>query len=214
MLFIDTRISPPDKRWVESVTVAGNTVVHIPALECVPTGISVNLDGFDAAFVASPRAAKLLSDELAHFKGLVWAVGKATALTLRETGIPVSRVGDASGAGTFFAQLVKELDGKLPVHRLAWIAAEETTENREEMSQVYGMEIVHFPVYRTVPTHPDFQTVSTLPKPRTWLFYSGKAVQSFKAYIDGADGVELHGRSAAIAGANLLNAVIKPIAPE
>jgi len=211
MLFIDTRISPPDERWVESVALAGNRVAHIPALECIPTGISVNLDGFDAAFVASPRAANLSSGGLSHFNGLVWAVGATTAETLRKKGIQVSRVGDASGAGTFFAQLKQEFEGRLPVRRVAWISAEETIENRDELSRVSGIEIVHFPVYRTVPTHPGFQTVSALPKPRTWLFYSGKAVRSFKAYIDSTDCVELHGRSAAQAGASILNAVIKPI---
>jgi uroporphyrinogen-III synthase len=148
------------------------------------------------------------------FSGKVWAVGKGTARTLIDDNIVVEFSGDGSGAAVFFAKIAGECGGTFPVHKLAWISAEETAENRDNLSRLYGCEITHFPVYKTVDAHPDWDVIDTLPGPRTWLFYSAKAFRSFEAHIATADIVELHGGSAARAGADILNAVIRTIENE
>lgn len=206
MIFIDTRIDAPSAEAIAEAKARGDELLHIPALRCEPTDIPLNFDGCGAAFVASPRAAKIAARALSHFKGVVWAVGNTTAEILRSLGIPVAREGSTGGASAFFAGLRSE-DVQIP-GRIAWVSALETAENRDELSREYGCAIVHFPVYRTVPADILEDRLKCLSRPRTWLFYSGKGVTAFRRYLGPEDRVELHGKSAAKVGGDILNASI------
>ena len=206
MLFIDTRIDAPPAEAFAEAKARGDELVHIPALRCEPTCVALRLAGCGAAFAASPRAAKIAAGALLQYKGAVWAVGKTTADVLRGSGIPVAREGSTGGAAAFFAGL---RSGGIPVPgRIAWISATETAENRDGLSREYKCEIVHFPVYRTFPADISGEALESLPRPRTWLFYSGKGVAALRRYLAPEDRVELHGKSAARAGADILKASI------
>ncbi len=195
MTVIDTRIEAPSPEDVEREKSLGNRLVHLPALEMIPLERPFSLSAFDTAFVASPRAARLACESLKKWGKNVWAVGNATAAVLRGFGVNVSREGNAAGALFFFEQIA-EAYREFPAKKIAWLSALETEVSLEFLRQKYGVEIVHFPLYKTLFRKPEPEEIEALPRPRQWRFYSGKGVESLFAYIAPADEVEFTGKSA------------------
>lgn len=204
MLVIDTRITSPEEEFLKAEEAKGNSVQHLPALAFSPTGIPVDLTRFDAAFVGSSRAADIAGNILLQFKGLVFSAGEKTAKSLERMGCRVAFVGSGKGAESDLSECAK----KWHFQKLAWISAKETAADRGNISIKLSIEIVHFPVYETVATTPDEKMMESLPHPRKWLFFSGKAVKAFSRFLSPGDRVELHGASAARAGAALLDSEV------
>lgn len=192
MLVIYTKMEPPPADFVQRERAFGKSVRHVPALECRRTGIVPDLNGFDAAFVASPRAAVIAAEALAHFDGAVFAAGPGSARTLLQMGISVSAAGSGDGAEKDFPGFLK----KRPVRSVAWISARQTAADLNAIALQNAVSVEHFPVYETFPAAVDAEKLSKLERPVEWHFFSGKAVQAFKKFIREGDCVKLHGASA------------------
>ncbi len=192
MLVIYTKMEPPPADFIQRERAAGNSVWHVPALNFRRTGIVPDLEGFDAAFVASPRAAVIAAESLAHFDGAVFAAGPGSARVLLQMGISVSAAGSGNGAEKDFPEFLK----KRPVSRVAWISARETAADLRAIALQCAVSVEHFPVYETFPAAIDEGKLSKLERPVEWHFFSGKAVQAFRRFIQGGDRVKLHGASA------------------
>lgn len=192
MLVVYTKMDAPSPDFVRREEALGNLVWHVPALEFRRTGIVPDLKGFDAAFVASPRAAVIAADALAHFEGAVFAAGAGSAQVLLQRGISVSIAGSGNGAEMDFPGFLK----KFPVRRIAWISARRTAADWRAIALRCAVAIEHFPVYETFPAVVDEEKLSTLKHPVEWRFFSGMAVEAFKRFIRDEDRVTLHGASA------------------
>lgn len=192
MLVIDTKLTPPEKEFLSQETEKGNCVWHVPALECRPTGIRLEISEFDAVFIASPRAAKLAKDALSKFEGPVLAAGPGTARVLLQMGIPVADAGSGNGAEKDFPQFLK----MRKIHRIAWISAKQTAADIGAIARENTIAIEHLPIYETFPAQVDEMKMQSIEHPVEWHFYSGKGVLSLKRFVQSNDVVHLHGDSA------------------
>lgn len=192
MLVIDTRITPPTAAAILAEKSNGNEIFHLPALAYRATGISVNLSGCDAAFIGSPRAARLTENVLENFDGPVFAAGDKTAVRLLELGISVADAGSGNGIEEDFEKFLK----KRRCENFAWISAAETAVNLDFLASRFGISIRHFPVYETFPAPVDEKFLKNLEHPVAWNFYSGKGVQALIRFVQSNDVVNLFGASA------------------
>ncbi len=192
MLIIDTKLTPPSADVLAKESLAGNEVWHVPALQYRPTGIGIDLYGFDAAFLGSPRAVSLAKDALKTFSGIIFTAGNRTAQCLLQNGIPVAAAGSGNGAGEDFPGFLKIRK----VQKVAWISAAQTAADLHRIAQENSIEIRHFPVYETSPAPVDEEKFRKLMHPVAWNFYSGKAVLALKRFIQKKDVVHLFGASA------------------
>ncbi len=192
MLVIDTGMTPPSAARVSEEKVKGNELLHLPALAYRATGISVELDGRDAAFVGSPRAALLTKNVLQDFSGPVFAAGEKTAVRLLEAGIPVADAGSGNGIEDDLEKFLKKRKCK----NFAWISAAETAVDLDALAARLGISIRHFPVYETFPAPVDENFLKNLEHPVSWNFYSGKGVLALVRFVQSNDVVNLFGTSA------------------
>jgi len=195
-LLIDTRMDAPPMDWIKEQRSCGFEVLHLPALEMIPLKTNLDLNGVDVVFLASPRAARLVGSELKGFSGSIWTVGKTTAAALQSFNLKVSEVGGGEGAFFFLNSLRDCYNGKLPASVLAWISAEETAVDLSEIAAEFQVKVHHFPVYRSIFKKYDPLLKNTLPKAKTWLFYSGRALDSLASLITEGDIVQCFGKSA------------------
>lgn len=195
-LLIDTRIETPDSDWVKEQNSQGFEVLHLPALEVESLNTILDWSGVEALFLASPRAVFLAQEDLKKFNGPIWAVGPGTAKALTKIGLKATEVGDSEGAFPFLENLQSRDAGTFPISVLAWVSAEETAVDLDFTATHFQLKIRHFPVYRTVFKKYDFSYMNSLSKPRKWLFYSGRAVESFASFISSDDDVLCIGKSA------------------
>lgn len=199
MLVIDTKMTPPTGEMLAKEAQVGNEVWHVPALQYRPTGISIDLSGFDAAFLGSPRAVNLAKDVLKNFTGVVFTAGNRTAQVLLQNGIPVAAAGSENGAGKDFPHFLKIRK----VQKVAWISAAQTAADLEQVAKENSIEIQHFAVYETSAAPVDEEKFRTLEHPVAWNFYSGKAVLALKRFIRKEDLVHLYGATAEAAFKNV-----------
>lgn len=192
MIVIDTKISPPDETLVESETAKGNRVVHVPALCEVPTEIAFDLVGFEAAFVGSPRAARLAQTQLENFHGAIFCAGKKTAQIVLQWGISVAGAGAGNGIESDFERFLKFRR----LENWAWISASETSADLTALAQKFALKIRHFAVYETLPAAVDKNFLNGLEHPVCWNFYSGKGVKALREFVRKEDVVNLYGISA------------------
>lgn len=192
MIVIDTKISPPDETLIAAEAAKGNRIVHVPALRYETTGISVNLAGFEAAFIGSPRAARLVQMKLENFRGALFCAGSKTAQLILQWGIPVAFAGAGNGIEADFESFLKIRK----VKNLAWISASETSANIEEIGKKFSLSVRHFAVYETQPAEVDEVFLNGLEHPVCWNFYSGKGVKALRKFVRKNDLVNLYGISA------------------
>lgn len=194
MVWVETGLEPPKPEVFELAAKEGAKVVHVPALEVVNLELEFSLEGFDAAFVGSPRAATLVAQKLSDFEGEVFAAGSGTAAALARAGICASKVGGGNGA----FEMLKELAAvsALP-QKIAWLSAKETAVNLEELAKEFGLEISHFAVYETLASRGLGPELAGLPAPRKFLLRSGKAVHAVRAFLCAGDECVPFGKSAA-----------------
>lgn len=192
MLVIYTKMDAPPTDFIQREKANGNIVWHVPALEFRRTGIVPDLEGFDAAFVASPRVAAIAAEALTRFEGVVFAAGAGSAQALLQRGVPVSSAGSGNGAEKDFPEFLK----RFPVHRIAWISAKRTAADWRAIALRCAVSIEHFPVYETFPAAIDEERLSSLEHPVEWHFFSGMGVEALKRFVHGEDCVKLHGASA------------------
>lgn len=193
MVVVETGIEPPKPEVFALALEAGAEVAHVPALEVVNLELEFSLEGFDAAFVGSPRAAALALPELAKFAGEIFAPGQGTAKVLSRAGLGVSRVGSGAGAFEMFREAAAS--GELP-KKIAWLSAQETAADLNELAQKFGMEVSHFALYRTLPSGKLAAELRAVPQPRKFLLRSGKAVRAIAAFLCEGDECVPFGKSA------------------
>lgn len=193
MVWVETGLEPPKPEVLELAAKEGAKVVHVPALEVVSLELEFSLDGFEAAFVGSPRAAKLVAQKLSDFRGEVLAAGSGTAAALARAGICASKVGGGNGA----FEVLKDFAAasELP-KKIAWLSAKETAADLGELAKEFGIEISHFAVYETLASRGLEPALAGIPAPRKFLLRSGKAVLAVRAFLCAGDECVPFGKSA------------------
>lgn len=193
MVWVETGLEPPGGELLALAAREGAEVVHVPALEVVDLELEFSLTGFDAAFVGSPRAARLAARELLNFKGEIFAAGSGTATALETAGVRVSKTGGGTGA----LEMLRELAAAsgLPKN-FAWLSAKETAVNLGELSREFGIEISHFALYETQASRGLAAALAGIPAPRKFLLRSGKAARAVAGFLNAGDECVPFGKSA------------------
>lgn len=195
MLWIETGIAKPTSELLDSASKANAMLLHLPALAVEPLCPTFSTVAFEAAFFGSPRAAIFAAQRnlLNGFTGKVIAVGEGTAKALTKTGFATDICGDSSGAENLLQKLCA--NGNLP-KTIAWISAEETAVNLNELAKHFDISIQHVPVYRTIAATFSAEQIAKIEHPCRWILRSGKGVLAVQKFFEKTDEFEAIGASA------------------
>lgn len=201
MLWIETGIASPKAEMQEEACKQNALVLHLPALFVEPLHSDFSLDSFEAVFVASPRAAKIAAAKILDFQKknnrAIFALGSGTATALKKENIENCLSGDGSGAETFLQAIKDGLYApKTLPKKIAWISAEETAADLKALANLFKIDIVHIPVYRTINRNFSEDEVKKIIHPCKWFLRSGKGVNAVSRYFSENDSFEAIGKSA------------------
>ena len=193
MLWIETGIALPKATLVNEAKNANASVLHLPALSVIDLHAEFSLKGFDAVFVASPRAAGIVCAQLKTCESDIYAIGESTAKAIEKEGIAVKQFGDGSGAETFIFSLKQN---GVNLQNIAWLSAEETAADLPEIAQKFKIKIQHIAVYKTVPAIFSKEQIAKIEHPCKWILRSGKGVYAVQDLFKENDIFEPIGKSA------------------
>ena len=177
-------------------------IIHIPALEVLPLPFQIPSENFDAFFFGSSRAVfyslTKIKPILKTNKNIsLLAVGQKTAKALEKESFRCHYFNeDNSGAFDLLKKIEEMHKGVFPFQKILWISARETAIHLKETSSFFKTEIVHLPVYKTIPSKNLERSLSGITETRHFFIRSGKGMQAIKPYLKQTDTLSLTTESA------------------
>lgn len=157
-----TRDAEAAEPYALAIAALGHSTIAMPVTRTEPPedpgalARAIELGGFQAILVASPRAALALLGARGHASlGGVWAVGPATARVLELAGVHPIVPENAKDGATVARAMVGHLAGK----RVLVPRAEGGRDEAIEILRQFNVDVISVVAYRTVPVVADAPTL-------------------------------------------------------